>query len=116
MSSLAFDFEYVYHILLPSPSYFLDLQMPEGKAGNDRFLLKIFRAAAKKAIPCKWLPADPPTVDNWIGNIREIHEMKILAFLLRLKDDLSIARWITLIIYVRIRKRASCFATLSFSS
>lgn len=90
--------------------------MPEGKAGNYRFLQKIFRAAAKKEIPCKWLQTDPPTVDNWIGNIKEIHEMQILAFLLRLKDDLYIARWITLIIYVRIRECASWFATLSFSS
>ena len=50
-------------------------------------------SAAKKAITCKWLQTDSPTVDNWLDIIKEIHEMERLTFLLRLRNDLYIGRW-----------------------
>lgn len=67
--------------------------MPEELTRNDKYLLKIFTAAAKKAITRKWLQTDSPTVDNWLDIIKEIHEMERLTFLLRLRNDLYIGRW-----------------------
>ncbi len=62
--------------------------LPDEITGSDRYLLKIFIAAAKKAIQ-----TDPPMNDNWLEIIREIHEMERLTFLLRLENKLYNKRW-----------------------
>ncbi len=66
--------------------------LPEGVTGNNKYLLKVFSVAAKKAITYKWLQADRPTEDNWIEIIKDIHKIERLTFLIRLKHDLYIAR------------------------
>ena len=73
---------------------------PEELPRTDKYLLKILTAAAKKAITRKWLQADPPTIDNWLEIIKEIHEMERLTLLLRLEYDLYIARWTKWNIYL----------------
>ena len=80
------------HIPLPFTTLFLS-DLPDGMAKNDKYLLRIMSAAAKKAITRKWLQSDPPTTSNWLEVIKEIHQMERLTFLLRLKRDLYYARW-----------------------
>lgn len=46
------------------------------RTGHDRYLLKIFTAAAKQAITHKRLQADTPTVNNWPEIMKEIHEVQ----------------------------------------
>lgn len=67
--------------------------VPEGITRNTKYLLKIMIAASKKAIAHKWLQIDPPTIDDWLEIMKELHEMERLTFLMRLKYDLYIVRW-----------------------
>lgn len=39
----------------------IDTELPK----KDRYLLKIFMAASKKAITRRWLNTEPPTVNQW---------------------------------------------------
>lgn len=66
--------------------------MSENIIGNDRYLFKLFTVAAKEAITRKWLQADPPTVDDWLNIIKDIHEMERLTFVLRLQSDISTSK------------------------
>ena len=67
--------------------------IPETIMGNDRYLFKVFTAAAKKAVTHKWFQTDPPTVDNWLEIMKDIQEMKRLTFALRLQTDSYILKW-----------------------
>lgn len=61
--------------------------------GNDRYLLRVFTAAAKKAITCKWLQADRPSADDWLDIIKDIRERERLTFVLRLQIDIYKPQW-----------------------
>ncbi len=41
--------------------------------GNDRYLTKILLISGKKAITRTWYKTDPPTVEQWLGIVREIN-------------------------------------------
>lgn len=59
----------------------------------DRYLLKVFMAASKKAITRRWLQKEPPTVKEWSNIIRNIQCMEQLTFSLRLQKDKGDAFW-----------------------
>ena len=71
--------------------YFGDL--PAGISNNDKYLLKIIIATAKKAITRKWLNTDPPTIEDWIKVTKETERLERLTFMLRLQPELYFARW-----------------------
>ena len=59
----------------------MDTKLPK----KDRYLLKIFMAASKKAITRGWLITEPPTVNQWRVIIKDIQTMELLTFSLRLQ-------------------------------
>lgn len=75
--------------------------LPEELTSNDKYLLKILTAAAKKAITRKWLCTDPPVLDDWLSVVEEIHKMEKLTFLLRLQANIYTTRWDKWLKYIR---------------
>ena len=67
--------------------------IPEEILTPDKYLIKIFLAASKKAITRRWLQQDPPTKEDWIAIIKEIYTMERLTFILRLQEDKSDTYW-----------------------
>lgn len=67
----------------------MDTELPK----NDRYLLKIFMAASKKAITRRWLNTESPTVNQWEAIIKDIQTMELLTFSLRLQRDKGDALW-----------------------
>ena len=59
----------------------------------DKYLLKVFMAASKKAITRRWLCRDPPTVNQWIDIVKSIQCMECMTFSLRLQKDKGDALW-----------------------
>lgn len=52
---------------------------------SDKYLLKIFMTASKKAITKRWLSKEPPTINQWMTIVNDIHCMERLTFNLRLQ-------------------------------
>ena len=67
--------------------------LPDVVTGNDRYLMKIFMAAAKKAITRKWLQTEAPSVEDWLQIIFEIFEMERMTANLRLRKEVFEYRW-----------------------
>lgn len=72
--------------------------LPNEVTGSDRYLLKTFIAAGKKAITRKWLQADPPSTENWLQIVSEIFQMEKLTFCLRLNSAGFEKKWVCVII------------------
>ena len=77
----------------------MDIDLPI----KDSYLLKIFRAASKKAITRRWLNAEPATVNQWEAITEDIQTMELLTFSLRLKRDKGDALWEKWSIYITRR-------------
>ena len=60
---------------------------------SDKYLIKILLAASKKAITRRWYKQEPPTKENWIDIVKEIHAMENLTLLLRLQEERSQELW-----------------------
>ena len=67
--------------------------LPDEITGSDRYLMKIFLAAGKKAITRKWLQNEPPNIDDWLQVISEILDMERMTAYLRMKGELFENRW-----------------------
>ena len=67
----------------------MDIELPK----KDRYLLKIFMAASKKAIIRRSLNTEPSTVNQWKFIIRDIQTMELLTFSLRLQRNKGDALW-----------------------
>lgn len=79
---------------IPKTCPFLLLgNIPEDWLTKDKYLIKIFLAASKKAITRRWYQQDPPSKENWLDIIKEIHSMESLTFVLRLQEDKSQQLW-----------------------
>ena len=74
-------------------------KIPDNVIPGDKYLYKVFLVAAKTAITRKWLQANPPSKDDWLAIISEIHCMERLTFSLRLKFDRYIKLWKKWIMY-----------------
>ena len=66
---------------------------------NDRYLTKILLITTKKAITRNWFKAEPPTIEQWKGIIREVYTMERMTFGLRLRENVCTNNWKKLIIY-----------------
>ena len=55
--------------------------------------MKILIVASKKAITRKWLQPDPPTREDWLRIVQEIHLMENLTYMLRLQKDKFEKNW-----------------------
>ena len=51
---------------------------------GKKYLLQILLIAALKCITVKWLKAEPPTYNMWIGKVWEIYHMEQITYSLRL--------------------------------
>ena len=83
-----------YNFNLTCLSFYLgnmDIELPK----EDRYLLKIFMAASKKAITRRWLNTETPTVSQWEAIIKNIQTMELLlvTFSLRLQREKGDALW-----------------------
>ena len=90
---LGFDIEYNFQTI-----YLCNL--PNDLTSQDKYLLKILLAAGKKPITRKWLNREPPTVGEWSAIVREIYEMEMLTFSLRLNRNKALKYWSKWLTYV----------------
>uniref|UniRef100_A0A672H408 Reverse transcriptase domain-containing protein n=1 Tax=Salarias fasciatus TaxID=181472 RepID=A0A672H408_SALFA len=85
-SVLCFDIEFT------SLSFYLG-DMDLNLTRDDRYLLKIFMVAGKKAVTRRWLSAEPPNTSQWIAIVTNIQCMECLTYSLRLQKDKYDAMW-----------------------
>ncbi len=80
----------------------------EGAAENGKILREDFSfimhnsrplASSQKAITRKWFQVDPPTKNQCLGIVNEIHCMERLAFTVRINLEKCIKYWDTWIVY-----------------
>ncbi|CAI5636845.1 unnamed protein product [Oreochromis niloticus] len=60
---------------------------------DDMYLTKILLIAAKKAITRNWYKLDPPSSKDWLNVVGEIYAMEKMTYILRLKEDIFVAKW-----------------------
>ena len=87
----------VFHVDIPQdPQIALLGLKPKGEIIEGRaatYLLQIMLTAALKCITINWLKTDPPTYNQWIQRIWEIHVMEQITYSLRLKKNIFVKRW-----------------------
>lgn len=95
-SILGFDIEHNFQTV-----YLCNL--PTDLTSQDKYLLKILLTAGKKPITRKWLNRQPPTVGEWSATVRDIHEMEMLTFSLRMNRNKAQKYWSKWLLYVNER-------------
>ena len=60
---------------------------------DDRYILKIMLVACKKAITRKWYRTDPPTQEDWMKIMDEIHIMEQMTHKIRTQEDQCCLKW-----------------------
>lgn len=91
----------VKHLMVETLGLNLDLsftflylgKIPSGLCKSDKYLLKIFLAASKKAITRCWLQRAPPTTALFIDIINSIRSMERMTFALRLQKEKGDEYW-----------------------
>ena len=61
----------------------------------------------KKTITRSWYKTESPTIEQWLGIVRDIHCMEKMTYQLRLKEDVSITKWKKWVLY-DITKDVNC--------
>ena len=67
--------------------------------GSDRYIVKLLMIATKKTISRNWYKTESPTIEQWLGILREIYCMERMTYQLRLKEDVSISKWNKWVLY-----------------
>ncbi len=73
--------------------------LPADLNSQDKYLLKILLIAGKKPITRKWLNREPPTVGEWSATVKNIHEMEMMTFSLRLNRNKAEKNWSKWLLY-----------------
>lgn len=71
----------------------------ESVTGSDSYIVKILLIATKKTITRNWYKTESPTIEQWLGTVREIYCMERMTYQLRLKEDVSITKWKKWVLY-----------------
>ncbi len=87
----------VFHADIPQdPQTALLGLKPKGEITEGRtatYLLQIMLTAALKCVTINWLKTEPPTYNQWIQRIWEIHMMEQITYSLRLEQNIFVKRW-----------------------
>ena len=67
--------------------------IPDGLRSEDRYLLKIFLAASKKAITRFWLQKRCPTALSFVDIVKQLHLMEQMTYSVRLQKEQGEKRW-----------------------
>ena len=76
-----------YEVKMDCKMMYLGGLVDENVHDEDRYLVKILLAAAKKAITRKWGQAETPNLSQWKELVEGIYIMEKLTLKLRLQED-----------------------------
>ena len=82
-----------YELIKTGEVLFLGNISEENVHRDDQYLVRVFLAAAKKAITRRWHKESPPTQEHWRALVEEIYEMERLTHVIRLKQTEFEFKW-----------------------
>ena len=82
-----------YEVKLDCKMVYLGTMVDENAYEDDRYLVKILLAAAKKAITRKWGQVEIPNLGQWKELVEDIYLMEKLTLKLRLQEERMELYW-----------------------